>query len=284
MQRTTVSSGKSPRIHVKPHPSIALLLLAVSLMATACGGYEDKRIRELLNESGFGTRAQGNATVENYVSGGDYVSFILSPQDYQHPAAQQLFLLTQPQRVAIDGTINVPYYGRVDVLGMTEAQLSALVRNLLRPVIAFDVRPQAQIASMGKFIYAFGETGAKGAIPIADLGADLTLFHAIAFAIRWTELANLSRVQVIRPDAEHPLVIEVNIHEMIRTGYMQRNIRLRENDIVYVPPTFHGLVARILERALAPVSVAVNALFGIARVRWAYDIATGRQQSFFFRF
>ena len=35
----------------------------------------------------------------------------------------------------------------------------------------------------------------------------------------WTDFANLGRVALIRPDAEHPLVIDINVREMAeRTG------------------------------------------------------------------
>ncbi len=48
-------------------------------MLAACGSYEDKRIRELLPEKGFGARASGDATVENYVGGRDIIQFLLPP-------------------------------------------------------------------------------------------------------------------------------------------------------------------------------------------------------------
>ncbi len=111
----------------------------------------------------------------------------------------------------------------------------------------------------------------------------MTILKAVA-RIGWTGLANLSRVFLIRPDAEHPLQVEIDLHEMITTGYTARNVRIRENDIIYIPPTFLGLIARILERALSPVRVAVQAMLGIAQFRNGYDVATGRSNSIFFRF
>ncbi|MGE3175629.1 MAG: polysaccharide biosynthesis/export family protein [Planctomycetota bacterium] len=264
-------------------PWFLLLLALLCSVHAACGTYEDKRVRELLHEKGFGTRAQGDATVENYVAGGDMVRFLLPPTAYQEPASQELFRLTLPQRVGIDGTILVPYVGKVQVLGLTESELATLVKGLLRPVFQFQIDMQAQIVLDGKMLYAFGEVRRKGLIPLAALGGDATILRAVA-SIGWTGLGNLSRVTLIRPDAEHPLTVEVNFYEMITTGYTARNVRIRENDIIYIPPTFLGLIARILERALSPVRVAVQAMLGIAQIRSSYDVATGRTTGVFFRF
>lgn len=255
----------------------------MTALLVACGSYEEKRIRELLHEKGFGSRAQGDATVENYVSGGDSVMFLISPQSYQQPVARELARLGSPQRVSLDGKIQIPYVGPVAVLGMTEAELTTFVKGMLRPVFNFPIDLQAKIIGETKNIYAFGETARKGVIPLVMLGADTTILKATAM-IGWTPLANLSRVYLIRPDAEHPLQVEIDLHEMITTGYTARNVRIRENDIIYIPPTFLGLIARILERTLSPVRVAVSAMIGVAQIRNSYDVATGRSNNLFFRF
>ena len=262
-----------------------LRLAAIALfacLAAGCGSYEEVRIRQLFHEKGFGTRANGDATRENYVGGLDAIQFLLPPEALLQPAAERLAEMTVPQPVAIDGTIFVPYVGPVYVLGKTEAELAALVRAQLRTVLTFDVALQARIRPGSKFFYAIGETGRKGPVPLLP---DLTLMDAM-FSARWTNLANLGRVYVIRPDAENPLIIDVNFREMLTTGDTTPNIQMRERDILYVPPTFLGLVARLLQRVLEPVGVAVSTLFGVAQARLAYDIATGDSagQPFFFRF
>jgi hypothetical protein len=44
------------------------------------------------------------------------------------------------------------------------------------------------------------------------------------------------------------------------------------------------MIARILERILQPVNVAVQTMLGLANIRWGYDAATGKTDQFFFRF
>lgn len=260
--------------------ALCLLLCALA----SCGTYEDKRIRELLNEKGFGARAQGDATRENYVGGRDRVQFLLEPDTLLQPGAERLGELTIPQPVAIDGTIFVPFVGPVVALGLTEAELGAVIRQQLRAVLKFDVPVQARIIDSGKIFYAFGEVLAKGRLPLEP---DMTLIDAVVGVTRWTNLANLGRVYLIRPDAEHPLVVDVNLREMITSGLMQSNIQLRERDFVYIPPTFLGLLARLLERMFEPVGLAVRTLTGAAQAQASYQILTGQldgANAFFFRF
>ena len=259
-----------------------LLTVAVALTFAACGGVEEKRIRELLNEKGFGTRAQGEATLTNYVTGGDGVLFYVDPTAYMVPDAERLYFLTLPQQVSIDGTILVPYVGPVYVLGQTEQELSALVKGVLQPLFAFELNMQARIINRGKAFYAFGETLAKGRLPMVK--GDLTVLEAIS-TIGTTQLANLGRVQVIRPDAQNPLVVNINIREMILSGNTTYNIQLYDNDIIYVPPTFFGSIARFIEKLLQPLGVAVQALFGLATIQASYRfIQDPDSQGFFFRF
>lgn len=266
--------------HLLSHRLHTLLLLCLALLAS-CGSFEEKRIRELLHEKGFGSRAQGNATYEEYVGGSDWVQFLLGPVDAQTPGSERLAELTVKQPVGLDGTIFVPYVGPVYVLGLTERELAAHVESQLR-AWGFKSVPllQARIVTSIKVFYAIGEVGFKGPLPLAP---DMTFLDAM-FRANWTNLANLGRVYLIRPDAENPLVVDINFREMLTTGYTTANLQMRERDILYVPPTFLGLVARLLQRLLEPVGLAVRTLLGAAEIRTAYEVVTGERDAIYFRF
>lgn len=253
-----------------------LLLLSVA----GCSNLEEKQIRELLHEKGFGSRAQGDATRENYVGGLDWVQFLLGPNDALMEGAERLGELTVAQPVGIDGTIFIPYVGPVYVLGKTEVELAAYIRAQLRTVLTFEPDVQARIVRTQKFFYAVGEVRrAKGRVLMEP---DMTLMDAV-FLCGWTNLANLGRIYLIRPDAENPLVVDVNFREMITSGYTAANLRMRERDIVYVPPTFLGLLARLLQRLLEPVGLAVRTMIGIAEASSAYRYLIG-EEDFYYRF
>ncbi|MCA8965092.1 MAG: polysaccharide biosynthesis/export family protein [Planctomycetes bacterium] len=255
-----------------------LWLSCLTLALTSCSNFEEKQLRELLHEKGFGARAQGVATRENYVGGLDWVQFMLGQNDVLQAGAERLAELTVAQPVGIDGTIFIPYVGPVYVLGKTELDLSAFIKAQLRTVLTFEPDIQARIVRTQKFFYAIGEVRrGKGRVLLEP---DMTLIDAM-FTVGWTNLANLGRVYLIRPDAENPLVVDVNFREMVTTGYTAANLRMRERDIVYIPPTFLGLLARLLERILEPVGLAVRTMLGIASAQSAYDYLTGRTDFFY---
>lgn len=262
--------------------ALRCLLATVLAVLAGCGSFEQKRIREMMNEKGFGSRAQGAATKENYVGGRDRVQFLIAPEAYVGMQdAARLPLLGVPQPVEIDGTIFIPYVGPVYVLGKTEAELTRLVKDLLRPQFKYEIDLQARIVGTQKYFFAVGETVLKGPV---QLDTDMTLIDAV-FKAGWTNLANLGRVYVIQPDAENPLVIDVNFREMLLSGYTAYNLPMHEYDVLYLPPTFIGLIARLLERLLEPVNLAVRAMLGLAYVQDAYNVLQGDQSQLgFFRF
>mgnify|MGYP000848338758 CR=1 FL=1 len=246
-----------------------------------CGSYEDKRIRELFQEKGFGARADGDATRTNYLGGRDRVQFLMSPLARANPAYPRLAELGVLQPIAIDGTIFVPYVGPVYVLGKTEAEAAAIVAAQLRAYgIAEELGLQARFVVTEKWIYAVGETNRKGPVVMQT---DLTFWDAM-FTVGWTPLANLGRVYLIRPDAEHPLVVDINFREMITTGLTVGNVAMRERDVIYVPPTFLGLLARLLQRLLEPVGLAVRTVIGAAQAQTAFEVLSGDRDSLYFRF
>lgn len=260
---------------------VRLLLPVLCLLAPACGGLDDQRVRELWAEKGFGSRADGVADYENFVASGDGVVFLVDPVAMKMPGAEQLFLLSRPQQVGIDGTISVPYVGSVPVLGKTEAELTALVRDQLQPLFTFEIELQARIINRGKAFYAIGEFVRKGRIPMQK--GDITLIEAVT-TLGVTPMGNVGKVRVIYPDAQDPLVVTVNVREMMYYGHTGPNVPIHNNTILYMPPTFLGGISRFLERILLPLRASVGALFGLARIRASYDILTGDSDRIFFRF
>jgi hypothetical protein len=70
--------------------------------------------------------------------------------------------------------------------------------------------------------------------------------------------ANLGRVRVIRADPRDPLIIYVNLAEMLEVGDSTFNIHIQERDIVVVPPTFLAEVGYFLTKLLFPVTEVIR--------------------------
>jgi len=261
-------------------PRLKGLLLILLGCLCACSMYEEKRIAQLRHEKGFGSRADGDATREDYVGGLDTIQFLIDPTELARPGAERLIELTALQPIGLDGTVFVPYVGPVYVLGRTENELAALVQSQLRAVFNFDIDLQVRIVQSQKFFYAVGEALAKGPIKLTP---DMTFMEAM-FRARWSNFANLGRIYLVRPDAETPLVININFREMLTTGLTVDNIQIREHDILYIPPTFIGTLGRMLQRIAEPIGLAVRTMIGISQIQYSYEVLTGQREATFFRF
>ena len=152
---------------------------------------------------------------------------------------------------------------------------SSAIATQLQGLFTSRIELTARIALSDKAFYVFGEGLRKGRLRMAK--GDLTLMEAASTA-GWTPLANLGRVRLIRPDAENPLVLEVNFREMVLTGNTTYNLLLQDNDIIYFPPTLIGTLTRFIEKLLQPLTVIVNGLFGLARARWSWEVLAGDAQ------
>jgi hypothetical protein len=249
---------------------ITVFLVTGSLLG--CGTVESKRIEQLLNQKGFGGRVSGDAQIENYVASGDAVQIIVPQGVLAQPGAEGLAILGAPQVVAIDGTIFVPFIGAMPVLGLTERELGTLISDQVQGIynFGFPVNIKARIVNNAKAFFVIGEfAGALGAPKRRPLPGDYTVLHVV-MDNPTTPLGNMGRIKLIRPDPKNPLVVTINIREMMTTGDTTWNLAVKENDIIYAPPTVLGAIARFLERLLLPAQIVVNALFQGLFIRDSY--------------
>ena len=237
-----------------------LLLALVVFLPSGCrvSVSPDKRIQQYLNQYGFGKRYTGNALEENYVSIGDQVAII----DLLH-----IDEISANQPVDIDGTVLLPELGTVHVAGMTRSELRAvLTERYANYYTETDI--QVRIETRAKKYFVFGEVDFEGE---HELEGDLTLLEAITRAKPNDDSANLGRIRLIKADPVDPLIIPVNMNDILERGDATFNIPLEENDIIYVPPTLLAQFAYFLNDLLFPVREVLRgiggALFGAQGVR-----------------
>jgi polysaccharide biosynthesis/export protein len=236
--------------------------LGVAVLLYACSSTQpDKRLLQYLNDSGFGNRYTGNAEEQNYVTIGDAVQIT----DSYHPEIEST------EVVDIDGTVVLPEIGAVHVAGLTRSDLEAFLLQKYTPYYE-DLDISVKIESTtGKFYFVFGEVSGQGAQPFPG---DLTVFQAVMAARPNPRTANLGRVRVIRADPRDPVIIYVNLGELIHSGDSTFNILLQERDIVYVPPTMLAQFGYFLSDLLFPVTQVMSEL---SRALWFwYPGAYGR--------
>ena len=234
---------------------LSIPLLALALL-TACTSQPDKRLLQYLNTDGFGNRYTGNAEEENWLSIGDKVTIM----DALH---QNEIYATET--VAIDGTIMLPEIDAVHVAGNTRSEVEALLTEKYAPYYTDGTDIKVRIQTEGKKYFIFGEVESDGE---KIFPGDLTVFEAVMAARPDENTANLGRVRIIRADPRDPLVITVNIGDMLEGGGDSTfNTTLRERDIIFVPPTLLAKLGYFLDDLLFPVKKVLQgvggALFGI---------------------
>jgi len=257
-----------------------LLLLLPLLFLPGCHSLGERmEVEQLLVPpgGGLGRRARGDAQVENYAAFGDHLQITLDPSMIGYVQQDpQLGLFSAPQAVAIDGTIFLPVIGRLAVHGLTETQIESLIKHRLSTYYEMEVDLSVRIYNnyLSKMVFVYGETLVKGAQPLLRFRqGDVTILDVVA-GLPLTPLANLGRVRLVRPDPRNPLIVEVNIREMIQKGISTYNIKVREDDIIYIPPTFLGSLTRFVERLVYPFQSLFGTAFQIAQLKWAYDWMT----------
>lgn len=139
--------------------------------------------------------------------------------------------LTREVRVLTDGTLTLPLIGSIHAAGLTVSELENTVTRLLAE--KYLVSPQVTVfVKEFSSIYIFGEVRKPGSFP---LYGKMTVFEAITLAGGFTEVANPSKVKVIRQEDGHEVSFEVNIENMTKRGDSTEDRELQANDRIIVP-------------------------------------------------
>jgi polysaccharide biosynthesis/export protein len=183
--------------------------------------------------------------------------------------------------VLVDGSVNLPWVGKIKLQGLTLSAASDRLENAYAPYIrnplitvnlltarTLRVNVVGAVKRPGSYIISpQGQTNQVAVGDTAGAGGEgasqwPTVTQAIQQAGGITQLANLREVQVNRPQPDgSQQAIKVNLWELLRSGQLQQDIALRDRDTLVVPQS----VALSSEEALlngsasfAPATILVN--------------------------
>jgi polysaccharide export outer membrane protein len=129
-----------------------------------------------------------------------------------------------------DGTINLPLIGRIKVVGLTEAELVALIEKEYSKYIKYAY---VNIKILDKKIYVFGEVVNPGVKEI--YGKQITLIEAISEAGGFTDFGKRDSIKIARIGEKNKPIIETI--DLSKKRYLPLALLpLQPNDIVYVEP------------------------------------------------
>ncbi len=157
--------------------------------------------------------------------------------------------------VQLDGTVNLTWAGTVSVQGLTlkqaeqriEAAYASFIREPLITVSVVNTR-SLRISLAGEVkrpgVYVISPEGATDnqiLVTGAAAGGGVanqwpTVTKALQAAGGITQFADIRRVQIRRPLTDGSLeLIEINLWELLRTGELAQDIRLRDRDTLVIP-------------------------------------------------
>lgn len=190
---------------------------------------------------GLGSASQPRAVDPSVYADEDY---LLGPGDLVQVDFFNVPELSGQFQVLPNGTINLPQMGSVPVRGqtlaMTEKVISAKAASILRyPVVTVGLeraRPitvaiAGEVTSPGTYTLRPGDGTTAGTIP--------SLTQTLILAQGVTQSADLSRIVIRRPNpySRSADAVTVNLWDLVNRGDINQDLRLRDGDSVFVPPS-----------------------------------------------
>lgn len=165
-------------------------------------------------------------------------------------------------RVSIEGTLNLPIVGSVQVRGLTIPQTTELITQryteiLQRPIVSVTLTQPRPIR-----IAIAGEVNRPGSY---NLGAGGGQFPPITTAIQQaggvTRSANVRQVKLRRVIQGEPFILNVNLWELVQEGEIVQDVTLRDGDRIFIPTVVENQAEEtrlIGQSAIAPVSQPIE--------------------------
>jgi len=157
--------------------------------------------------------------------------------------------------ILVDGSINLPWIGRVSLQGLSLEQASsklttAYASYIRNPQITVNllIARTLRISVVGEVkrpgSYIISPAGTTNQIVVGDAavagGGAATQWPTVTQAIQSaggiTQLANLRQIQIRRPVPNgSEQLIDLNLWELLRTGHINQDITLRDRDTLIIP-------------------------------------------------
>ncbi|MFH2001674.1 MAG: polysaccharide biosynthesis/export family protein [Planctomycetota bacterium] len=230
----------------------------IVLGLVGCKVTDDARVLQLLNERGFGRKASGNCNETFYFGIGDSMKMM----DKFNPELKGLFT------IGMDGTVDFPQIGETYVAGFTSKEIASMLNMRFGhyyKYVAVTVAP-AKVTSKRYFVHL--DTDKSYMKPFQG---GQTLYD-ILMTIHYNSIdVDLSNIKVIRADPVHPLVIYCDMDAMIHDGDSRDNILIKEDDIIFMTPSFIGYFKQVVKTLVSPLQPLVTLVTSVNRIDMLVD-------------
>ena len=216
-----------------------LLILAVSIAMSSCVNNQQVTYLQDYELSPYG---------DEYVPPEDY---LIQPNDNLYvriatpdPSLSAIFNIIEPggmmradeasaqllsYPVELDGTVNLPYLGLIEVAGLTLSEAKIVIEEVLTDYVA---DASLTIKLVNNYVTVMGEVALPGLYPIYK--ERLNIFQALAMAGDVDDFGDRFMVSVIRQTPDGSIVKEFDITD--RKIIDSEFYYIIPNDVIYVKP------------------------------------------------
>ena len=139
--------------------------------------------------------------------------------------------------VSGEGTINHPLLGKVQIAGLSIAEVESRIIELLAADYLVDPIVTVTVSNVSlRPIMLFGEVRTPGSYDF-EAGQHYTLLQVIAMAGGFTDIAARDRVRIVRVIDGQEQAIKVSVNDLLHGRNGVSDIDLRAGDVVTVPET-----------------------------------------------
>ena len=210
--------------------SILLLSGVAAILLAGCAGQPTKKTTAMATSK--------NITQQDVLQGIEQVrashAYLLQPGDLLDIQVFREDTMNRTLRISGTGSITFPLVGSVYVAGKSlqeaEETLAEQLKTYLRnPQVSILVKEYGN-----KTVYVLGQVQKPAAIQIPP-EKQLTVLEAITSVGGFTEVANTSKVRVLRMQDGKQNAIDVDVTQITKQGNKAMDIALAPGDVIFVP-------------------------------------------------
>lgn len=161
-------------------------------------------------------------------------AYTLQPGDLIEIQVFQEENMQRTLRISSNGSITFPLVGTVQLGGLS---LEEAQKKLVQRLTHYLKNPQVSILVTeygNKTVYVLGQVQHPAAIQIPP-EKPLTVLEAITSVGGFTDIANTSKVRILRIQDNQQITMDVDVSQITKQGNKALDIALLPGDVVFVP-------------------------------------------------
>ncbi len=161
-------------------------------------------------------------------------AYVLQPGDLVDIQVYMEDDMNRVLRLSGNGTITFPLVGNIKLSGLTLEQAE---QRLAKRLTSYIKHPQVSMLVKeygNKTVYVLGQVSKPASIEIPP-EKPLTVLEAITSVGGFTDIANTSKVRVLRMENGKQKTIDVDVTQITKQGNKSMDIALKPGDVVFVP-------------------------------------------------